>query len=693
MKNNKGFTLVELLITVVILAIVIISATGFMLSGSRSFAKGSADAGVQSEAELAVNQIEDMVIDVNGGVDYVKEDAAGTETLVLYHAEADSSGVTVYKKRNVQWNKNDNDIKSSEWIVADDGSGTYVETSNVYQNQLLASNVTAFNVDLSDTIKEKDKNGNDIDIVRSVVIRVDCKDASGKSAYATTPVITLRNRMMLSGNPSAIFPNVPTPDDTLALYISSTGMEGAVPIRDRVTTVERGKNYNIFAMVNATTNVNSLCDWKVEGEASGYMSSMSAETVYAVLEVHKDEPNEYLIITASYKDNPAKKAVGIVKVIGGANKSLDACKILPYKMTQYEPYYKSTVTWQGFTTSEVEQFEYTWSVDYPEKVETFAEHNKDLQLKVKEEYRSDQNTGRILRITLVVYSPTTNQSVSDSVDYLIGGDYLLERGKRGNWQEPFTDDWKDDKTDGYHKDNWYWFDLPSKGQGDQNFCKITGYEIYVCDINGNRISSKDYLTQYFILNVNGGDYGDEKPLNGGRRITYYLTMREEMPPEEEFYLKIKINFRYNDGTDYIYENIHFVSGVYIIAESGSHEGAPNFYNDADLNISYMVEGYYSNSWANKEPLVFAYDVEFDYTAPSGVTLEVKLPSWNNTNVDSSKGEGSKYFKASFGYKITNESGRSDSEVMNEIKINGARVKIYMKDNPNIYGECYIEYKY
>ena len=31
--------------------------------------------------------------------------------------------------------------------------------------------------------------------------------------------------------------------------------------------------------------------------------------------------------------------------------------------------------------------------------------------------------------------------------------------------------------------------------------------------------------------------------------------------------------------------------------------------------------------------------------------------------------------------------------MNEIKINGARVKIYMKDNPNIYGECYIEYKY
>ncbi|MBD5445048.1 MAG: prepilin-type N-terminal cleavage/methylation domain-containing protein, partial [Lachnospiraceae bacterium] len=312
MKDNRGLTLVELLITVTILALVIAGAATFMLAGSKSFAKGNADSNVQGEAELAVNQIEDLIIDVNGGVDFT--DDTDASTLTMYHVEADSSGVTVNKKRTVKWDKSDNNIYSGEWTVDKDGSGVYVETSTIYANQLLAENVTDFNVDLSDKYTETAKDGTDIEIVRSVVIRVDCLDSTGKSTYATTPTITLRNRLMLSSSPDKIFDNTPTPDDSLLLYISSTGMEGAVPVRDRVTTVERGKVYNIFVMVNAGTNVNSLCDFTVEGETSGTASSITPEGVHIALDVNDSEPNNYLKITATYKTNSAKYVIGWVKV-------------------------------------------------------------------------------------------------------------------------------------------------------------------------------------------------------------------------------------------------------------------------------------------------------------------------------------------------------------------------------------------
>lgn len=673
MKSNKGFTLVELLITVTILAIVIISAAAFMLTGSRSFAKGSADSGVQSEAELAVNQIEDLVIDVNGGVNYVVDDSADTESLVMYHVETDeTSGLSVYKKRDVVWDRDKKKISNSEWIVKDDGSGTFVTDSTIYTNQLLAENVTAFNVDLSDVIKDTDKDGNEIDIVRSVVIRVDCVDGSGKASYATTPLITLRNRMMLSGDPDKIFTEIPTPDDTLALYISGSGMEGAVPIRDRVTTVERGKMYNLYAMVSASTNVNSLCDWELAGEDSGHNSNLNANGVFITLDVGAAEPNNYLIITAKYKDNPAKKAVGIVKVIGGTDKSLDSCKILPYDMKPYNPYYQGRAFTTNFSDEEKAELQFTWSVSDPSKVESFTEHNRDLTLKVIE---NEADMGKIFSITLRVYSPTTNQEVFDTIDYLIGGDSLLERGKRDDGQ-----------PNGYHRDNWYYFDLPDRGQGNKNFCEIVDYGIYVCDIHGNRISSKDYLIPYFLLNMNGGVMS---PLNGGQRITYYLTIMEDMPPEEEFYIKVYIKFQFReDDTPWTYERIHFVSGVHLYGENATR-GKANFYNDADVTFFYEVIGYYSLAWDNT-PYVFDYDVVFDYDAPAGVTIEPKM-NVPHTVVDGNK-EGSKRIKGTVSYNVIDQFGRQGWEIYDKITIKSATIKVYMKQNPSIYTYCNITYQ-
>ncbi|MDE6663488.1 MAG: prepilin-type N-terminal cleavage/methylation domain-containing protein [Lachnospiraceae bacterium] len=674
MKDNRGLTLVELLITVTILALVVAGAATFMLAGSRSFAKGSADSNVQGEAELAVNQIEDLVIDVNGGVDFT--DDSDASTLTMYHVEADNSGVAVNKKRTVKWDKHDNNIYSGEWTVEKDGSGVYVETSTIYANQLLAENVMDFNVDLSDKYTETAKDGTDIEIVRSVVIRVDCLDSTGKSTYATTPTITLRNRLMISSNPDEIFKQTPAPDDSLLLYISSTGMEGAVPVRDRVTTVERGKVYNIFVMVNAGTNVNSLCDFTVEGETSGTLSTITPNGVHIALDVNTTEPNDYLKITATYQTNSAKKVSGWVRVVGGNSKSLDGVNIIPVSLTPFKPKYDSHVFGTpDLTLEEREHLQYSWSVSEPERVESFKSTEKTLELSI---IKNKENYGKVLTITLVVYSPDRNQTVSDSVTYVIddgmttGGDSLMERGK-GTVDDP-----------GYHGDNWYWFNPPEK-KGDANKCEIVGAEYYVCDAYGNRISSKDYLTQYVIIELNKGV---TSPIWGGNNVTYWLTIDKNLPADQEFWLKVVVNFKYADGTEWSYSRLHFVSAVHLFGESTTSYG--NMYSG--FEFYYKLIGYYSLTWAKMKPDVFVYDIDLDYDAPAGVTVEPKFYEWSATEGNLDRDPSGKTIKGSAGFNVINESGKEMWQIQNDIKIKHATIKVYMKDYPSVYTYCYVDFK-
>lgn len=77
-RNQKGFTIVELLIAVAILSIVIVTVCGFILVGSRSYAAGNSDINVQQEAQLALNQMSDLLIDTTRSVTYTGFDAGGT---------------------------------------------------------------------------------------------------------------------------------------------------------------------------------------------------------------------------------------------------------------------------------------------------------------------------------------------------------------------------------------------------------------------------------------------------------------------------------------------------------------------------------------------------------------------------------------------------------------------------------------
>ncbi|MCR4936672.1 MAG: prepilin-type N-terminal cleavage/methylation domain-containing protein [Lachnospiraceae bacterium] len=74
MKKNKGYTLVELLVSMVVLMMVLTEVYVVMSNGSNVYNKGSYDVSLQTKAQQALMHLEDILIDANESVSY---DSAG----------------------------------------------------------------------------------------------------------------------------------------------------------------------------------------------------------------------------------------------------------------------------------------------------------------------------------------------------------------------------------------------------------------------------------------------------------------------------------------------------------------------------------------------------------------------------------------------------------------------------------------
>ena len=63
MRNNKGFSLIELLIALAILSVAGVAIAGFVMNTSHSYSQTNKEVKLQYEQQLAVNQIRDMIVE------------------------------------------------------------------------------------------------------------------------------------------------------------------------------------------------------------------------------------------------------------------------------------------------------------------------------------------------------------------------------------------------------------------------------------------------------------------------------------------------------------------------------------------------------------------------------------------------------------------------------------------------------
>lgn len=197
-KNHKGFTLVELIIAVAIMSIVTLAVCGFIIVSSRSYTAANTDVMLQQEAQLALNQITDVIIDTTDSINYGgKSDSASEMEMVLKDSEfgeepTEKCLVVVNKKAS----NNDNPSYWFSWNKAEEviyfnTSDDVVDESNPEPHfvdadkAVLAQHVKEFHVDISQFEQNR-------------VVMVSMTFANGGREYTTSNNITVRNRVSLN---------------------------------------------------------------------------------------------------------------------------------------------------------------------------------------------------------------------------------------------------------------------------------------------------------------------------------------------------------------------------------------------------------------------------------------------------------------------------------------------------------------
>lgn len=136
MKNNKGFTLVELIICILIFGIIVAAVFGFMISGSKSYETVNGRVTLQMDSQLTMNFINEYLIDCDTAV-Y----SDGSSMLCLID-KISSGGYTAYVFRYIDA---DNTLYFSQSIsVTPNADGSFA--CSMGTPEILSDMVDSFSV-------------------------------------------------------------------------------------------------------------------------------------------------------------------------------------------------------------------------------------------------------------------------------------------------------------------------------------------------------------------------------------------------------------------------------------------------------------------------------------------------------------------------------------------------------------------
>ena len=317
-QQNSGFSLVELIIAIAILVIVTGAVCSFIIITSRNYANGNNDISVQQEAQLALNQMSDVIIDATQSINYVGYDESNQpvkalkdseftftpekKALIVYNTATPASGegteeISTYADPGTPaedtstelhnymfyWQKADENLYFS---MADAGGSFPMpgETDCV----LLAENVTEFQVDLSQ-VEER----------RVVKLKLNFKTGTRKFEMANN--ITVRNKVVINNA------DIKPLDKHVRVNIK---------VKEPVVVLEPGETYHFSTpKVTGTNLLNKTVIWSIDG-AVGEGTEM-ADATNGILKIGEKETLQHFqvkVTTTAKNDEDNSPAEATVTV-------------------------------------------------------------------------------------------------------------------------------------------------------------------------------------------------------------------------------------------------------------------------------------------------------------------------------------------------------------------------------------------
>ena len=208
--NNRGFTLIEMVVTVAIISIFAGIVLNLITTGSNLFRNTSNTAKVQMETQEAFDKIEDMIINSNrklsyGDVSHIfevtsfdEQIAAKSNKIATASLRSVSSTNTGENEENVRdyiiWNESTEEIT---YIHSEKSGGTWINSNTSSTNprgDVLANGITYFRVDVSKVVSDN-------------IVNFTLRTRKGTKEVETVHSVSLRNHLNYDYTPNEPFDN------------------------------------------------------------------------------------------------------------------------------------------------------------------------------------------------------------------------------------------------------------------------------------------------------------------------------------------------------------------------------------------------------------------------------------------------------------------------------------------------------
>lgn len=196
--ENKGFSLVELIVVIAIFSVVGIVVGGFLFTASRSYSLSANELDLQEEAQLVANQIQEMLLDTSYGIAYqfVGLDEEGNNLIKYMENDAaalpegsivSQKDLYIYGKDQyyyIYWDKEAAQILLKEYTKNDEDK--YVPVDGMPTDGVLFGEyISDFKVDLSKVVSN-----------RMVTFNITFKKDGSDRDYMVTRTVSLRNDVL-----------------------------------------------------------------------------------------------------------------------------------------------------------------------------------------------------------------------------------------------------------------------------------------------------------------------------------------------------------------------------------------------------------------------------------------------------------------------------------------------------------------